>query len=71
MAGVVLIVVMALPLEAALVLLWFGPLRNELTRPPQQSNFWGTCAWVPEVGKESSRAQHSSSPDTLTTQMRI
>lgn len=28
MEGVVLIVVMALPLEAALVLPWFGPLRR-------------------------------------------
>lgn len=40
MEGVVLIVVMALPLEAALVLLWFGPLRSEDTRPPGQSSFW-------------------------------
>ncbi|ASP74145.1 hypothetical protein CDO28_21835 (plasmid) [Sinorhizobium meliloti] len=40
MGGVVLIVVMALPLEAALVLLWFGPLRSEDTRPPGQSSFW-------------------------------
>lgn len=38
MGGVVLIVVMALPLEAALVLLWFGPLRSE-DRPPGQSSF--------------------------------
>lgn len=67
MEGVVLIVVMALPLEAALVLLWFGPLRSDHARPPRQSGFWGV---TPQFSVHESRVEEAephtmySPPDT-------
>ncbi|WP_104840262.1 hypothetical protein [Sinorhizobium fredii] len=60
MEGVVLIVVMALPLEAAVVLLWFGPLRSEHTRPPRQSAFWG---FLPKISEHESRFDEAALHD--------
>ncbi|MCA1408436.1 hypothetical protein I6F26_30775 [Ensifer sp. IC3342] len=40
MQAAVLIFVLSIPLEAAVVLLWFGPLNAEQIRPPTLSSIW-------------------------------
>jgi hypothetical protein len=58
MEATLFIVVLALPLDAALLLLWFGPLWSEQTRPGKYPAIWSAGSTL--LGRANPRGAHSS-----------